>query len=141
MRYLYKKKGVTLVELIISIAILGIIVTAFLGMFGFGYNNITSAGIRTKAINKTQTIVELTYAKKFFNPSEIRDFMNGQGYNNIANISNLYTQSGGNQVNYFVNDTIKTLNGTNCYIITVVVFYDKGTKNANVTTAIPIGGI
>lgn len=140
MRYSYNKKGSTLVELIIAIAILGIIITSFLGMFSFGFNNITKAGIRTKAINKTQTIVESTYAKKFSNPSEIINFMDGQGYNNITNISNIYIQSGGKD-NYFVNNTIKTLNGTDCYIITVVVFYDKGTKNANVTTAIPIGGI
>jgi prepilin-type N-terminal cleavage/methylation domain-containing protein len=141
MKNSYNKKGFTLVELIISIAILGIISTAFLSMFGFGYSNITEAGIRTKAINKTQNIIESAYAKKFYNPSEIRAFMSGHGYNNITNISNLYIQSGGNETNYFVKDTITALNGTDCYIITVVVFYKNGTKNIDVTTAIPIGGI
>ena len=43
------KKGITLVELIVSMAILGIIVITFLNLFVFGYTHVIGAGHKTTA--------------------------------------------------------------------------------------------
>jgi prepilin-type N-terminal cleavage/methylation domain-containing protein len=49
MKLLKSKQGLTLVEIIISIAILGIIAVAFLGMFTVGFKGIMSAGRNSQA--------------------------------------------------------------------------------------------
>lgn len=51
-------KGMTLIEIIISIAILGILAVSFLSMFMMGFSGITSAGNRSKAEYAAQTKVE-----------------------------------------------------------------------------------
>jgi prepilin-type N-terminal cleavage/methylation domain-containing protein len=53
-----KKKGMTLIEVIIAIAILGIIGVAFLTLFTSGFSFITRAGNRSEAGFNTQTQVE-----------------------------------------------------------------------------------
>ncbi|PKM57813.1 MAG: hypothetical protein CVU98_04240 [Firmicutes bacterium HGW-Firmicutes-3] len=42
-------KGLTLIEVVISIAILGIVAIAFLSMFSFGYTHVTNAGHKSDA--------------------------------------------------------------------------------------------
>jgi prepilin-type N-terminal cleavage/methylation domain-containing protein len=55
---LKKKKGFTLIELIVAIAILGILCIAFLPMFVQGFKAIATAGRRSKANYDTQKNVE-----------------------------------------------------------------------------------
>jgi prepilin-type N-terminal cleavage/methylation domain-containing protein len=49
MKLLKSKQGLTLVEIIISIAILGIVAVAFLGMFTVGFKGIMTAGRNSQA--------------------------------------------------------------------------------------------
>jgi len=51
-------KGLTLVEILVAFAILGIITTAFLSLFTNGYKTIFSAGQKTTAVFKTQEVME-----------------------------------------------------------------------------------
>jgi prepilin-type N-terminal cleavage/methylation domain-containing protein len=52
------KKGMTLIEIIISIAILGILAVSFLTLFVTGFSGITGAGNRSKAQYNVQTKIE-----------------------------------------------------------------------------------
>ncbi|AOT68180.1 prepilin-type N-terminal cleavage/methylation domain-containing protein [Geosporobacter ferrireducens] len=58
MKYFNNSKGLTLVELIISIAIVGIIAVAFLGIFTSGITGIISGGNLTKAGYVAQQAME-----------------------------------------------------------------------------------
>ena len=52
------KKGLTLIEIILSIAILGIIAIAFLPLLTFGYVNLFQTRDLTEAMYNSQQIVE-----------------------------------------------------------------------------------
>ena len=52
------KKGMTLIEIIISIAILGILAVSFLTLFGIGFSGIAGAGNRSRAQYDVQTKIE-----------------------------------------------------------------------------------
>jgi len=53
-----RRKGFTLVEIIISLAIIGIISVTFLSMFGFGINNIIMSGKNSSSNFDAQAILE-----------------------------------------------------------------------------------
>lgn len=53
-----KRKGVTLIEIIISLAIIGIIVIVILNMFNFSIANIFRSGIRTKSIAEVRDEID-----------------------------------------------------------------------------------
>lgn len=61
-----RKNGFTLIELIISIAILGLISVTFLSIFNMGLINISRAGNRTTAVEMAE--------KNIYNTTEIDDF-------------------------------------------------------------------
>jgi prepilin-type N-terminal cleavage/methylation domain-containing protein len=58
MKLLKNNNGLTLVEIIISIAILGIIAVTFLGMFTVGFKGIMSAGKNSQAGYVNQKAME-----------------------------------------------------------------------------------
>lgn len=140
MKYVRDKKGLTLVELLISMAILGIILVAFLSYFGFSFGNIVGAGGRTQAAHQAQSVVEAMYSKSFSGSSDIVTFLNAEGHNKVDNIANITVQSGSNPINYNISSQ-QTINGTPGYVVTVVAFYDRGKGNISLTAFIPIGGI
>ncbi len=61
-----RKNGFTLIELIISIAILGLVSVTFLSIFNMGLINISRAGNRTTAVEMAE--------KNIYNTTEIDDF-------------------------------------------------------------------
>jgi prepilin-type N-terminal cleavage/methylation domain-containing protein len=66
MRLKQRKSGLTLVEVIISLAILGIIAMAILQTFTFGFESIFSMGRKTKATQVAQEYMDLCYASTSF---------------------------------------------------------------------------
>jgi prepilin-type N-terminal cleavage/methylation domain-containing protein len=53
-----KNSGFTLIEVILSIGIIGIIALAILNVFGFGFKNIVNAGSRTEKVLQEQKALE-----------------------------------------------------------------------------------
>lgn len=65
MKYINGNKGITLIELIISIAILGIITVAFLPMFTGSVVNIYNSGERYQYFNQVQGTLEDELIKEY----------------------------------------------------------------------------
>lgn len=57
-RYGKSRRGMTLIEIVIAIAILGIITAVFLSSFTTGYINIFNMGKKTKAMYQAQTMLD-----------------------------------------------------------------------------------
>lgn len=53
-----KEQGFSLIELVIAIALLAIVVVAFLGMFTFGFSTISTTGKKTVANYSAQSVIE-----------------------------------------------------------------------------------
>lgn len=53
-----KRQGLTLIEVILSLAIIGIILVVTLNIFGMGIKNIASAGDRTDHVLDAQTVID-----------------------------------------------------------------------------------
>lgn len=68
---LNNKKGFTLIEILISLAILGIIVFTFLNLFGTSFVNIYTMGGKDRAMAQASDIMEILY-----NQQEISGFEN-----------------------------------------------------------------
>ena len=60
------KRGLTLLEIILSLALLGIIVVGFLGVFSGGFVTIISMGNKSRAGVEAQAIVDRVYAEAVF---------------------------------------------------------------------------
>ena len=56
------KRGFTLIEIIVSVAILAIILIAFLPLFGFSFINTFRSGNQSVANYKNQRLLEETYS-------------------------------------------------------------------------------
>ncbi|SCZ81731.1 type II secretion system protein [Acidaminobacter hydrogenoformans] len=56
-KYLNQTNGFTLVELIISIALIGLIASFFLALFTSGFANIIGMGNKTKAMNNNAMVI------------------------------------------------------------------------------------
>ena len=70
------KKGLTLIEIVVAIAILGFIAAAFLTMFSSAFSGIFSMGRRTQAMNDdAQSIMERIYENY---PDELNEYVNNE---------------------------------------------------------------
>lgn len=139
MKSLYKKRGLTLIEIVVAIAILGLMAVVLLNMFATGYSIIFSMGRKTNKVNEAQRIVDKAFAAG--DDSVIA------GDSNYSTLSNLYVYESGKNSKYTKEDVTITvpINGVNktlSYIkLTVVVFYENGKNHVEVTSLIPAGGI
>ncbi|OHW62542.1 hypothetical protein EUAN_11070 [Andreesenia angusta] len=134
MRILKSEKGMTLVEVIISIAILGIIVTAFLSLFGNGFVSIASFGGKSEAVLGASDILEQVYSEsESYTESELEDklvLLDGVKKDNVGNIEDSIPEGKG--FNYYFEDA--DLNGFN---LTIAVQNGKKGSMEKLTTFIP----
>jgi len=68
---IYKKNGFTLIEIIVSLAIPGIISVAFLSLFGFGINSIALSGKKSSSNFNAQSIMESSISDDSITPPEL----------------------------------------------------------------------
>src|SRR6056297_2214504 len=98
-------KGVTLLEIIISLAILGIIFTVMINAFSFGTINIIHSGQKSEELMNLQSIVDDVNSNSFNSKSEIVNYLkntkNFYEENSFANITNKDTTD---MVKFFVSN-------------------------------------
>lgn len=130
---LKRKSGFTLVELILSIAIISIVLVSILAIFTGGISNIFMMGRKTEATNTAQGFIEAVYS---------------QGTANLATIA---TQYGSTSVALYADMTASLFNSANPSKIvfhnlditganaklTVIVFYENGSQFVKLSTLLP----
>lgn len=137
------KKGFTLIELIISMAILGILIVAFMTVFNFSYINLINSGNRTDAAYDANSITDSLFSKNFSNATAIRTFLNGL---NVVNGKSYYdsgvasvTDYENKDINYKVFNESDVL-GVKGSMVEIAVFYNSGNDYVQFTVFVPYGG-
>ncbi len=137
------KKGMTLIEIIVAIAILGIIVVGILGMYRLSFYEIFTAGSRTDNILEVRTIADdlivQNTIQKFSSSTQIISYLSGKGYHQSSDLTDIkikYTS----MVNYYIAaESVKS--GVLGYEVTILQFLDNSDKNSvQVTTFVVKGG-
>lgn len=123
------KKGLTLVEVLISLLILGIIVFSFISLFGTGFVNIFSMGAKDRAMAQASDIMETLYKEQgndgFENIGQIETIIN----ENFSAID--FQKSISEKINYFegTNDS----DGTSGFLVTITISYTTTSGQGDVT--------
>lgn len=127
-----KKKGYTLLELIISLAILSIIVVTFLTMFTGGFTNIFNMGRKTKTVGEVKAAINNVCQKK-----DIRAIPDD--WKMVDSKDELYIYQDIKPNKYFVEDyRIVSESKTYTYQkLTLVSFYNNGKNYTELTAVIP----
>lgn len=126
-------KGLTIIEIIITIAILGIIALGFFSVFTGSYSTIYTMGNKSKAMVKAREIIDTAYENRDVDILKVRLI------SNESTLSDVYTFETGKTSKYMTE--IKTIDGFNYTKLTVVVFYQQGKKHVKLTSLMPAGGI
>lgn len=108
-----KEKGLTLIEVILSLAILGIIIVPFLNMFVFS----------TMTNRKSENILDATYIAQNIMEQRYAESKNGNGIpeNSESEYPDPYDNS------YWVNETIEKIEGN--LIRVLIKVYSDDNKN------------
>lgn len=126
-------KGLTIIEIIIAIAILGIIALGFFSVFTHSYSTIYTMGNKSKAIAKAREIIDTAYENRDV------DILKVKNISKESTPSDVYTFETGKISKYMTE--IKTIDGFNYTKLTVVVFYQQGKRYVTLTSLMPAGGI
>lgn len=135
------KKGFTLVEVIIAMAILGIITISIITVFSSSFSNIFSMGNRSKAIAVASQKLEVLYTI----PISMRDsttikntLLDDETIFVEGDETLLYQQSDKNLTRFKIQPKkLMDYNGEKIgYEITIVVFYQNGQRHVTLNTFI-----
>lgn len=125
--------GFTIIEVIVSMAILGLVAISLLTLFTNGYSTIFSMGRKTEASNEAQAFIEAIYEEGLDSISSIASRFNSTEVADYADMNpSLYDTSGTNEQTYHNLDT------TGAHPkITVMIFYQNGSKNVKLSALVP----
>lgn len=153
-----RRNGLTLIEVIVSIAILGIIVVSFLSAFSFGLTNLHFSGQKSSELTDLQTIVDHLNAKPFRYRNNTT--VDGEDYTGIVEyirddmpvalqdelqetitchevgIAQISTQVSGYNVNFYVSSSSEIKAGTEGFTVTLSKFSDNGKRYSQLSTFI-----
>lgn len=130
-KHLNRKHGLTLIEIVISLAILSIIMVAFLSLFSNGFITIITMGNKSRASVEAQEIVDRIYSEASFTDKteliqSVTNIVNSIDTNyedyssKIANFDEPNTNS--KNIRFYVSDPQAMLIN-NVYTVTVRVYY------------------
>jgi len=144
---LESKKGFTLVEVLISIAIIGIIVGSFIGLFTTGFVNIFSTGHKDSAMAEASSYMDSLYMELYnqngenipegLTYDEIKTLLQEEGLFYGSPNSNLIDEKG-----FFIISEVEPFEEQNGTIIrpghkvTITVFYQDREREISLTSFI-----
>jgi len=130
------KQGFTLLEVIVAVAILGLLVSLFLSAFYSGAAGILFSGQKSRELLELQSIVDDLNSRSFADRAEIDTYLGTtKGYRSVADMSSLSTMVSGQYVNYYLS-AIETKAGVNGYSVSFVRFISSGKRSARISTFI-----
>lgn len=133
----YKKRGMTLVELILAIVIIGIIVIAFLSALSGGFVNLISMGSKTKAVAEAQAVIDFIHESGSIDKTEL---LAAFPIADEVDISNLYNASydANKPIYYSVeNESIGSATVITTQKVTVLVYYHGGSRYVTLSALVP----
>ena len=141
-RIIKNNKGVTLLEIIISLAILGIIFTVLINAFSFGTINIIHSGQKSEELMNLQSIVDEVNSSNFNDKSELVDYLkntkNFYEENSFSNITNIDPNA---MVKFFVSNE-ETKYESKGHTVTLVKFINTdGSRFSKLSTFVITGGV
>ncbi|MGE4354463.1 MAG: prepilin-type N-terminal cleavage/methylation domain-containing protein [Oscillospiraceae bacterium] len=145
MKAFHNQKGLTLIEIIVSIAILGIIVAAMLSMSTFGMTNLFFSGQKSEVVMDLQSAVDDLNAQQFSTTESqnardgIISYLQEKGYYYVSDLSQLSVQVSGADTNFYVSES-ETKAETAGYTVTILKFIQSGKRSAELSTFLPDWG-
>lgn len=129
--------GVTLIEIIISLAIISIIAIGFFTIFSSSFEFIFRSGDRTTAISEAQEIVDAIYISKDTSDTFIQSIDTSETYKKINDCSLMESETfdGTHRVLYCVGT--ETLVSDPLEKVIVKVFYRNGNESVMLSTIVP----
>ena len=136
-----KNYGFSLVEIVVAIAILGVIVVVLLNSIVSGYVWIVNSGNRTKAIAEAQKVIEAMYSDGVVDnsnqDSNLYGLLGDKGKVDSASLNNSLFDSTKPDENIFYAITPKIINSETYNQVTVLVFYQSGKQTVKLTAILP----
>ena len=145
----YKNKGMTLIEVIVALAIFGIISVSFLTLFSQGYTDIFKSGFRTNTTMKIKSLVDCLNSKTINSTNDIdndiNDYLSGPYVNHkkVTDINSLSTVESGISLKYFIGSLVTVSSATaniQAYPVTIVWFVNNSQSNVKITIYMINGG-
>lgn len=146
-----KKNGMTLIEIIISLALLAIITVSFLSIFTSAFSWIFNYGRKSKAVMESNKIMNKIYEtagqQVYTAPDEIEimisNVLDGEGYSGkfqkSDSLAALSTKSGSESIRYFVSSE-ESKNNIAGYSVYICFFQTNSSQNVILTNFITKGG-
>ncbi len=121
-----KRNGFSLIEVLVSIVIIGLIAVSLLGLFSMGFTNIFSTGYKDSAMAKASSLMDLLYNEQDKNggltKEEIETFLN-------ENIS-------GDDIYFDAPIPSELLEDISGHKVTITAIYQGGEKEVSLTSFI-----
>lgn len=143
MQSLKTEKGMTFLEILIAMTIMGAILFAFISTFGYSYTNIFSQGIKTRAVAEAQALIDFVQNRDAFNgdgtfkeslKTDISAAFPNATY--VSVYANVETMSySGTDIVY--STTSKIIGSIGIYEVTVRVFYQEGSHSVILKALMP----
>jgi prepilin-type N-terminal cleavage/methylation domain-containing protein len=133
-KLLHNKKGFTLIEIVASVAILGIIAVAFFGVFTNGYTTVFKTGEKNNQMAIAASKMEELYTVNNVGLLDSAALNNLLGPTTLTTDSSLlYTYPADGSIRFF-RTAVTPLSDVDGYTVTIVVFYENGQKNVSLSS-------
>lgn len=146
-----QEEGLTLVEIIVALVILGIISVFVLSSFVGGYAGILRMGQRSNAAADAQGIIDLMYKETQdtgFDGTQLTfsAIMESQGitadkYAYALDLAGLETKTASEQFRVYIGLEVVYFANVSYYPVTILWFYDNDKGSSKITSFIPKKGV
>lgn len=132
MKKIQNSKGLTLIEVLVSVALLTLISIILLTIFSGAYSSIFSMGRKTSAVAVAQSVIDQVYESGNATTAYIQG-LDGSPEN--VSFSDPYDPETDSSIRFDVNPIV--IDGENFNQLDVMVFYQNGERSVVLTALIP----